>query len=268
MSKLMKHVLRPADLTIGRSEAVQRYMSHIERWKGDWPRYRDEERSVLKDDRKLAHAAINDLLANIATLESERDVLNAKVIEAERERTSATQGWHDLSAKTLDDERIFMIRFQDVVDQRDSLRARLSAAEGVVEAARKRFAEDAHNWRSKPPVVRPWWYEPIDDALRAYDAAQKTEHVKASNVEVIKCDFCGGSIPEGGEGCPEICPSCIDKEKRAEKAASLEDLGVLEERIIKCIIEACESVRRQTHDPNCYEMPYRELAAALRKSGK
>lgn len=32
----------------------------------------------------------------------------------------------------------------------------------------------------------------------------------------IHCDTCGGPIPGGGEGCPEICPSCMRDEEASK----------------------------------------------------
>ncbi len=53
-------------------------------------------------------------------------------------------------------------------------------------------------------------------------------------VEQPECEFCGAPIPEGTrrEGCPEICPACIDK--RVGEPGGLEPCGLMHVRCGNC----------------------------------
>ena len=59
------------------------------------------------------------------------------------------------------------------------------------------------------------WSEWFENNLEPiYPASAFSSCSSPKSATGIECDTCGGPIPEGGEGCPDICPECLVKEDR------------------------------------------------------
>jgi len=101
---------------------------------------------------------------------------------------------------------------------------------------------------------------PNGSARRAAEALRLQATATGSLPETpgITCETCGGPIPEGGEGCPEICPSCMKHEDTIDEL-----------RRLLCVNEAVVDAARQCSPKSgAIIEALRELDEAYAKCGE
>lgn len=202
-------------------------------------------------------------------LATDIDALRAELASAKAERDEATREAQRMATGSAAHRK-----------ERDRALADLARAKAVVVAVRTIQPVDC--LRRRDCVCVGAHARMLCAALRAHDRAQPANPAPGGEGEERpSCDFCNAPIPEGGEGCPEVCPACIERypDRDPQAPATLADLERLRadvERIARRVVAGAavqaDRARRPSPGLDVYivgtpETDLLALAAALSEGG-